>query len=225
MKNRNARVWVVVAAFLLAVIWFFILVGRPEGDSLPFAMRLALPAALLAFGGLGLLPRLMSAAFFFCAVGDAMGVMGSFEGQMAGFAIAHICFICWFAKCIGQSRPKRTVITAITLLCFIPLFLAAWKVIPAIRNLPIRIGCIVYALLLVGTVWTSAVSAFSAQKGRRFLLYVAALGGLLFLVSDFILSWNKFTEHIPHASLYIMSTYYAALLFLFVGTLRGAIQK
>jgi uncharacterized membrane protein YhhN len=43
------------------------------------------------------------------------------------------------------------------------------------------------------------------------------LGALLFLISDFILSWNKFTSHIPHASLYIMITYYSALFFLFIG--------
>ena len=212
----------VVVAFLLAATWFFVPVGKPDGESLLFAMRLALPAALLALGGIGLVSRPMTAGFCFCAVGDAMGVMGSFEGQMGGFAVAHICFICQFMRDIRRSTPKLAVFVITALLCSLPLVLAALKIIPAIHDLPIRIGCIFYALLLTGTAWTGIVRAVSPRNVRSFLPFIAALGGLLFLVSDFVLSWNKFTEHIPHASLYIMSTYYAALLFLFVGTLRRA---
>ena len=212
MRNR---VLVVVIAFLLAALWFFFPIGKPEGESLPFALRLALPAILLALGGIGLLPLLMTLGFFFCAIGDAMGVLGSFEGQMAGFALAHICFISYFAKSI--RKPQPVVLVATTLLCLVPLVLAALKVIPHVNVLPIQIGCCIYALLLTGTVWTSIMRAFSERKT---LTFVAALGALSFLVSDFVLSWNKFTEHIPHASLYIMTTYYAALLLLFVGTLK-----
>lgn len=217
VKNKTL---VVIVAFLVAAFWFFFPVGKPDGESLLFALRLALPAAILALGGIGLLPWPMTIGFCFCAVGDAMGVIGSFEGQMGGFAIAHICFIYWFAKGIRQSEPKPASLVATTLLCLLPLVLAALKIIPAVQNLPIRIGCIVYALLLIGTVWTSTVHALSANNGKTILPYIASAGGLLFLVSDFILSWNKFTAHIPHASLYIMITYYAALLLLFVGTLR-----
>ena len=217
VKNKT---FVVIAAFLVAAFWFFFPVGKPDGESLLFALRLALPAAILALGGIGLLPWPMTIGFCFCAVGDAMGVIGSFEGQMGGFAVAHICFIYWFVKGIRQSKPKPASLVATTLLCLLPLVLAALKILPAVQNLPIRIGCIVYALLLIGTVWTSTVHALSANNGKTILPYIASVGGLLFLVSDFILSWNKFTAHIPHASLYIMITYYAALLLLFVGTLR-----
>ena len=211
------RTIIVVIAFLLAAGWFFFPVGKPEEESLLFALRLALPAALLALGGIGLVPALMTFGFVFCAIGDAMGVLGSFEGQMAGFALAHICFITYFVSNIWKPHP--VVLIATTLLCLVPLALAAKKIIPAIHNTPIRIGCIIYALLLTGTVWTSIIRAFFEKRSRNALPLVAALGALLFLVSDFILSWNKFTERIPHASLYIMTTYYAALLLLFIGTL------
>ena len=206
---------VIVVAFLLAAVWFFVPVGKPEGESLLFVMRLALPAVILTLGGIRLLPWLMTLAFCFCAIGDAMGVWGSFEGQMGGFAIAHICFISWFIREIRHSKPRPMMMAITTLFCVLPLMVAAWKVIPVIHFLPIRIGCIVYALLLAGTMWTAIVRAFSVRNNR--MAFVAALGGMLFLISDFVLSWNKFTEHIPHASLYIMTTYYAALLFLFIG--------
>ena len=214
----RCRIIVIVSAFMLAAVWFFVPVGKPDGRSLLFAMRLALPAALLAFGGIGLLPWAMTLGFCFCAVGDAMGVLGSFEGQMGGFAVAHICFISQFLRDIRLSKLQRASIVFTTLLCALPLVLAAMKVIPAIHDWPIRIGCSVYALLLAGTVWTCILRAFSLSEGGKSLAFIAALGSLLFLVSDFVLSWNKFTAHIPHASLYIMTTYYAALLFLYIGT-------
>ena len=214
----RTRIIVVVIVFLIAAGWFFFPVWEPKGESLSFALRLALPAAILAFGGIGLISWLMTFGFVFCTIGDTMGVMGSFEGQMAGFALAHVCFISYFVKCIRESKALPAVLITTSLLCSLPLVLAAKEVIPRIKDLPIKIGCFVYALLLTGTVWTSIVKAFSTKERMKTLHLLAAMGGLLFLVSDFVLSWNKFTEHIPHASLYIMTTYYAALLLLFVGT-------
>jgi len=220
MDMARGKTIAVVVAFLLAAGWFFVPVGRPEGESLLFAMRLALPTTLLAVGNIGLIPWLMAMGFCFCAVGDALGVAGSFEGQMGGFAVAHICFICQFAKDIRASKPKTGVLVASTLLCLLLIAFAMLKIIPAIRDLPIRIGCIVYAFLLTGTAWTSIVRAVSQGVRRALPCYIAAVGGLLFLASDFILSWHKFAGRIPQASLYIMTTYYAALLCLFLGTLR-----
>ena len=216
------RATIVVIVFLLAITWFFFPAGREHFPSLLFAMRLALPAAILAFGGIGLLPRVMTLGFCLCSIGDAMGVVGSFEGQMGGFALAQICFIVQFTRDIRQSargitkrKQQPAVLAAATLFCLPPLILAALKVIPAVRELPIRIGCTIYALLLVLASWTSIVRAFTIRN------YMAMAGCLCFLTSDFILAWNKFTEHVPHASLYIMSTYYAALLLLFCGTIRS----
>lgn len=218
MKTEFAREWAVIVSFLLAAAWFFFPIGKSEGESLLFAMRLALPAVVLAVGSLWLRPRLMMMAFWFCALGDAMGVLGSFEGQMGSFALAHICFIYYFIKGIRDGKRQSAMLVLTTLLCLLPFVIAALKVIPAISNLPIRIGCSVYAILLSGTVWTTIVRAFSSPCGRRAFPLLAAIGATSFLVSDFILAWNKFTAHVPHASLYIMSTYYAALLLLFVGT-------
>lgn len=230
--GKNGYKWAVVVAFLLAALWFFFPVGKPDGKGLLFAMRLALPASILAIGGIGLLPRLMTAGFVFCAIGDAMGVISSFEGQIGGFAVAHICFICHFAGEIRRRKPHPAVLAVTTLLCLVPLALAALKVIPMIQDLPICIGCSVYALLLTGTVWTSIVLGFFRTKARSQSAershsdpnnrvnysFVAVTGALCFLASDFILAWNKFVEHIPHASLCIMIPYYAALLLLFIGT-------
>lgn len=226
------KIIIVIALFLLSALWFFFPLWKMESGNVWFAMRLALPAIILTLGGIGLLPRFMTMGFLFCAVGDVMGVIGSFEGQMGGFTFAHIYFISQFAKDIRQSILHSSFfilhLIVVILLCLFPLVIAFIKIIPAISDLPIRLGCIVYALLLCGTFGTSIIRMSSVKcKMSSFKAvsfpwggWLVVLGALLFLISDFILSWNKFTSHIPHASLYIMITYYGALFFLFIGTLK-----
>jgi len=228
--NREPQRLLVTLLFLLAAAWFFFPVGAPQEMSTLFALRLAMPAALLTLGGIGLLPWLMTAGFLFCAVGDTMGVLGSFEGQMGGFAVAHVCFIVWLTKEIKRTRrgaaPQDPPLFAspyiyITPLCLVPLFVAAVRIIPAIHDVPIRVGCGIYALLLTGTMWTAwqrmASSARRDKGSTKGWPLLTALGATLFLVSDFVLSWNKFVQSVPNSSLLIMSTYYAALLLLFMG--------
>ncbi|MBQ6189987.1 MAG: lysoplasmalogenase [Bacteroidaceae bacterium] len=220
------KIIIVITLFLLSALWFFFPLWKMESGNVWFAMRLALPAIILTLGGIGLLPRFMTMGFLFCVVGDVMGVIGSFEGQMGGFTFAHIYFISQFVKDIKKSTINSSSfilhLIVVILLCLFLLVIAFIKIIPAINDLPIRLGCIVYALLLCGTFGTSILRFFSCSSPLRGELErgFVVLGALLFLVSDFILSWNKFTSHIPHASLYIMITYYGALFFLFIGTLK-----
>jgi uncharacterized membrane protein YhhN len=49
---------------------------------------------------------------------------------------------------------------------------------------------------------------------QRSSLY--ALGALLFVISDFILAWNKFVEPVPYRDYLVLGTYYAAPWFLFI---------
>ena len=234
MENGFKR-WTVLILFLLSAIWYFFPIGNEIFPRELFRMRLALPAAVLALGGIGLVPRLISVGFLFCTIGDAMGVAGSFEGQIAGFAVAQICFSSQFVKDIRSTSHHRssshnrnsthirntshnmrwTAFLVAGIVCVIPLIFAAINIIPGVKSLPIRIGCIVYALLLASSLFTSIVRCFSCGR------YLAMIGCTIFLVSDFIIAWNKFTCHLPHAGLNIMITYYTALLLIFTGTLRS----
>ncbi|MDE7437817.1 MAG: lysoplasmalogenase [Muribaculaceae bacterium] len=216
-KQSNIRTYIVAVIFLLAALWYFFPIAKDA--SLIFRMRLALPAAILALGGIGLLPRLISWGFVFCTIGDAMGVAGSFEGQMGGFAVAQICFIAQFVKDIRQGKVSRAGFVTASFVCLVPLLFAAWTIFPNVRPLPIRIGCVIYALLLLSSAWTSIIRAFSIKR------YIAMIGCIIFLISDFTIAWNKFTEHIPHAGRYIMITYYSALILIFFGTLRRKTLK
>ena len=211
-KLPISQTYIVTILFLLAAVWYFFPIAKDS--SLIFRLRLALPAAILALGGIGLLPRLITIGFIFCTVGDAMGVAGSFIGQMAGFAVAQICFIWQFVKDMRQNKVKPAGYATASLVCLVPLLFAAWNIFPNVQPIPIRIGCVVYALLLLSSVWTSILRTFSIKR------YVAMIGCAIFLISDFTIAWNKFTDHIPHAGLYIMTTYYAALILIFFGTLK-----
>jgi len=265
-RSYRFRLYLLVVLFVAAATWFFVPVGKPQEPSLLFSLRLALPAALLAVGGIGLLPWPMSIGFVFCALGDAMGVMGSFEGQMGGFAVAHVCFIGWFVSCIhrqgiltrqgfsskqeerepiqgkdtqavrdliwGKGRVPFLIILTV-LFCTLPLVAAFLYIIPKISDPLIRIGCIVYSLLLTATLWTAWVRKVAVHPTNGTLttairtrfrsglptLYatLSAAGATSFFISDYILAWNKFTSPVPHASALIMTTYYAALLLLFLG--------
>ncbi len=177
---------ITIVVFFISVLWYFFPIGSGFFPTDMFALRLELPAAALAFGGVGLLPWVITLGFVFCTVGDAMGVAGSFEGQMGGFAIAQICFIMQFIKEIRQyvktyTQHKYSSVGPViaTLICMVPLIFAARNILPEVGEMHLRIGCVVYALLLLTTVWTSIVRAFFLKK------YVAMIGCIIFLISDF----------------------------------------
>ena len=57
---------------------------------IPLPNKLALPVALLFLASFKLLPWQMTFAMFFSCLGDYMGAVGNFMGQMGAFALAHV---------------------------------------------------------------------------------------------------------------------------------------
>ncbi|REK71846.1 lysoplasmalogenase [Paenibacillus paeoniae] len=70
-------------------------------------------------------------------------------------------------------------------------------------------------IIVIGLMFWSAL-----LTGNRF----AALGALLFVISDSVLAWNKFVEPVPSAGLLIMLTYFSAQLFL-AGSISGSLLR
>ncbi|MFD0590333.1 lysoplasmalogenase [Paenibacillus sp. GCM10027627] len=66
------------------------------------------------------------------------------------------------------------------------------------------IPVLVYILAIAIMCWTAVLS------GNRY----AAIGAILFVASDSILAWNKFVSDVPASGILIMSTYFAAQLFI-----------
>ena len=210
--------------------------------------RIAYPVAALFLGGLltGLDWR-FALAFLFSCTGDAFGAGGSFIGQMGFFALAHITLIWCFVRrlravstsrttaggCLkvvpdGQCQAARAtregtahakirirtmetcwVIIGLAAIAAI-LILAMTIVLPSIEESFLVWGCGIYALLIC-----TMASLAILQRSPLF-----ALGALLFAVSDFILSWNKFVGPVPLEKYLIMVPYYLGQALLWLGAVR-----
>lgn len=180
---------------------------------LPIPCKLALPVALLFIASFKLLPWQMIFAMLFSCLGDYMGAVGNFMGQMGAFALAHVFLILYFLSRyrLGVERRKYGRLStrykiAATILVLPLVIFALVKIFPHVPEGVMSCGVLIYALLISFMLWCAL-----QQRSKVF-----ALGGALFLASDMILAWNRFVEHIPHATYYILVPYFLSQWLLFI---------
>lgn len=185
------------AVFLSCAVAFFVPV------SLPY--KVAYPAFVLFIGSYDL-PRPLAAAFLFSALGDVGGAAGNFLLQMGFFGVAQACFAGYFAHRLSRLslwQKGRMGLAALP-----AVLIAGWMLptlLPCVSPLYLRSGVAVYALLILLMMW------LALQQQSRWW----AIGALFFVASDTCLAWNKFVGSVANARLWIMLTYYAALLLLY----------
>jgi len=131
-----------------------------------------------------------------------------FVPGLVAFLFGHLCFIAAF---LDDSRFGARPWWLLASLAYgaVNLYLL-WDSIGAALRVPV----IVYVVVLTsmgGQALGRArlfVRRGDAQAGsaRR-----AAVGAMLFMLSDTLLAWNRFHAAIPLASLWVLSTYYLAL--------------
>ena len=183
--------------FLVCAVVFFLPV------SLPY--KVAYPAFVLFVGSWGL-PRPLAFAFLFSALGDVGGAAGNFLLQMGFFAVAQAFFAGYFAHRLSRLslwQKGRMGLAALP-----AVLIAGWMMPtlpPCVSPLYLRSGVAVYALLILLMMW------LALQQQSRWW----AIGALFFVASDTCLAWNKFVGSVANARLWIMLTYYAALLLLY----------
>ncbi len=168
--------------------------------------KLAYPVAFLGVMALIDNKRIgifMSYGLVLSALGDWQGTQGNFFRQMALFGMAHIAYICYFASRIKNRQDNKA--GWMTWLCVLIGLIALIKVVPMVPSGALRTGVIVYCLLILTMLRMALL-----QRDIWF-----ALGATLFVISDFILAWNKFVSPINHASWLIMVPYYGAQWLLF----------
>lgn len=165
--------------------------------------RIAYPVAALTLMGayLGMGWKFVL-AFLFSCTGDAMGAYGSFFGQMGYFAAAHIILIWAFAEELWKVRKTLVGLAVTAALVF-----AFALVIPKVPEPWLQIGCGVYAVLIT--------AMFGLSLMQRSPLF--AIGATLFLISDMILSWNKFVGPVAAEKWLIMVPYYLGQLLIWLG--------
>lgn len=173
-----------------------------------------IPVGLLSLASLWLCPWQITLALAFSAAGDHMGQCGNFIAQMGCFAAGHVFYITYFiTRYLTKVEHDRKLTAkakgyvAMVGFCTSALLAAGiLKIAPAAPAGLLKTGVIIYSLLISGMLFTALL-----QRSSLF-----AAGAVLFVFSDFILSWNKFIEPIPHAGMIIMTTYFTAQWLLFI---------
>lgn len=214
MKQKRWPILITLLLFLLAVVLYF-------HPLYAFRYSLAVPAAVLALGSLGVSSWVLALALLLCAVGDVMGILGNLPGQMGCFGVGHLFFILLLVRDVVSLHPRVRVWLPVVFAVSALLVVIGCTVLPAVPSLSLKVGCIVYAALLLSVFGLAlmaalvgrAVCSSSLALCRRVM---AAVGAGLFVFSDFVLAWNLFVGRVANAHYWIMCTYYAALVLLFV---------
>lgn len=199
-------VFATTGLFLALVVMYYLPV--------PVVHKLCFPVGLLCLASLWLTRWEITCALLFSALGDLAGSCGNFLLQMGSFAVAHIFFISFFIRRylnkVEMDRKftlKAKGYLAMMGFCVALLLVIVFvKMVPAVPEGILRIGVSIYAILI-------CLMLFCAMLQRSSLY---ALGALLFVMSDFMLAWNKFIEPVPCRDILVMGNYFAAQWLLFV---------
>ena len=201
MTHREKSIWqwgTSVIFFTLAALFFYQKLCIEEHT---WRWVIALPIVTLAVMALRFSRKggiLIPAALLSSAVGDYYGSEGIFLLQVLFFAIAHIFYISDFAP-----RRKVTKRRAVAAECFSAA--VAIYVATIISQIPFGINSIAIALYAI-IIIAMGCSAIFQQREHRGWYIVAAM---LFCFSDGVIAYG-FVGEVPHATLWIMTTYYAA---------------
>lgn len=198
--NKGQKIALVAGFLILAVLYFF--VGDWGCDWLICRRWVAVPtlfatvATALNFRRGGwLIPLALLAS----SAGDWAGAMGEFIFQIAFFAVAHIFYIADFApKC--KFTLKRIVALVLFSAIVLP-FLG--YVLMHIGDRVEMIAVAIYGVLIYSMGFTALI------QNRKFSMFYA-IAAMLFIFSDSCIAYNRFVDHIPNATMWIMTTYYAA---------------
>ncbi len=205
-QNKSDRKIIYISLIFIVLAVMYLMPSAALEQMLPekvVRFRIAYPVAALALMGayLGMGWKFVL-AFLFSCTGDAMGAYGSFFGQMGYFAAAHIILIWAFAEELWKVRKTLVGLAVTAALVF-----AFALVIPKVPEPWLQIGCGVYAVLIT--------AMFGLSLMQRSPLF--AIGAALFLISDMILSWNKFVGPVTAEKWMIMVPYYLGQLLIWLG--------
>lgn len=192
--------------WLAASVIFFLPADIPS--------KVTIPVGILAAASLWLCPWQITMALLFSALGDYMGSIHNFMGQMGFFAAGHLWFIIYFIKRYFRKVERDRRLTgkakgylAMILFCSAALLgIVFTRIVPEAPAGIERTGVCIYACLICTMMATAML-----QRSSLF-----ALGAILFVFSDFILAWNKYVEPVPYRNYLVLASYFLAQWLLFI---------
>lgn len=179
-------------AFALFAVLDWIAVAR-RLRRLEWVCKPATLAALIGWAAVGPAPSpWLLAALVFSLAGDVLLMLPGdrFTAGLAAFLVGHVAYLAAFDTPVGRWLLWTLVVVVATGWVFVP-------VLAAVRA-SLRPAIVVYGLTLAGMT-ASAIASGSP---------VAAAGGVLFLVSDSLLAWNRFVRALPGERAAVHVTYH-----------------
>lgn len=129
-----------------------------------------------------------------------------FVAGLVAFLVAHLAYIKAF---LPGLRWRAALSAAVCLLGYAAVtVLMLWPHLPAGLRVPVLLY--VAVLVLMATVALGQWAQQAVPGAARCSAGWAALGGLLFIASDSLLAWDRFTGRVPVAPLLVLCTYYLA---------------
>jgi uncharacterized membrane protein YhhN len=152
--------------------------------------------------------RWIAIGMLFSLAGDIFLMLpqDAFVPGLVAFLIAHVCFI---RAMLDDARFAARPWALLACLGYGALNLwLLWPSLPTALYVPVVVYVAVLASMAgqaVSRAWWHAGDALAGPARW------AAVGALLFMLSDTLIAWNRFRLVIPLAALWILVTYYAAL--------------
>ncbi|MGY8563957.1 lysoplasmalogenase [Paracidovorax citrulli] len=146
----------------------------------------------------------------FSCMGDIFLMLpfDAFVPGLIAFLLAHLCYIVAFRE--GFRAGQGLLFSGALLAVFAGINLAGlWPLLPNDLRIPVVVYVVVLALmatLALARAWRKNAATPSAPTSARW----AAIGAILFVISDSVLAWDRFGGGLPAATLCVLSTYYAA---------------
>lgn len=190
------------------------IVGASAPEHARWLHWLAKPAATLLIAGIAwqarpaLCPyyrRVVLLGMALSCVGDIalMLPVDAFLPGLVAFPLAHGCYIVAFRA--GWGAGGWLLGSGVLLAAVAAVNIAGlWPHLPLAMRVPVLVY--VAALALMAALALARAGARSAPPGARW----AAVGAVLFVASDALLAWDRFAGGLPHASLLVLASYYAA---------------
>lgn len=196
----------VIVAFVLTAVLYFI-------PAITFEYKKSIATCILALVSWFYVPVPMALGFLLSFAGDVFGDMHMFLPQLFSFAAAHVCYIVYFvlsAKKMHEKLyfPRQVIEGALVFL------VAIFAVVLRIEAFPMQLACAFYGVMICTMMYFASV-----QKSLIF-----TVGASLFVLSDFILAYNKFVSPLEYERYLIMVPYYAAQILLFAGAVKAKVR-
>lgn len=144
----------------------------------------------------------------FAAAGDFFLMLPGdyFLAGLVCFLLTHCAYI-WALTRDSRFAADKTMFALFTVIGFV-VIAGLWSSLPPGMRVPV----VIYALAL------AAMAAQAISRDRQIAIGApqksaarsAALGGLLFMVSDTLLAYGRFRWNIPYNAVWVLGTYYAA---------------